>query len=236
MIFNRGLRYTVSCDLCARQDSVERAIRWFEASHRSKPVHWVKGEKGSGKTVLLRHIAKKCAVQTNLPIATITFSDSPCGTLQHFIEHFLATVLDQLATRIPGLQDSLTSIGNEWLATNTSYANMPFEQQVDSLFISPLAQLISPGSQRPVLIIIDGLDHCDIGALDTLLEFMETTIPELPVYFIISGSHEDPDARTESRVCARLARRRIRKYLDENEVESFDHVLERLSPSASGSP
>ncbi|KAF5337147.1 hypothetical protein D9611_003046 [Ephemerocybe angulata] len=213
--------HIVSCIFALRQPSLERAIAWLEAGYQSKPIHWLCGKKGCGKSVLLNYLAKKCCKEFPLNgggrIAMISFTEP--FDRRSFVHKFLSTLLDQLATNREQLKHILSAIGAG--LSERYFFETSLEDQVQDLFIKPLKALQSMlQSFDPVLIFLDGIDLCDAGAADGLFDFIEETLTSLlPVYFIVTSSDERASKTLAQRVT-------LSPLVDMNEVIPFPDAIQ----------
>lgn len=212
-----------------------RSRNWFNEGYLTKRVHWLRGGPGYGKTALLWMIAKTClsapgSQASGQPwIANISF-DGGC-TLERFVSNFIITVLAQFAKIRPPLGATMEGLCQKLqLEVHDSgetrpITEMPVSEQIEDLFLPSIRPSVTHGSPAPMVIILDGVDKCEDGALRELWGFIERiTSPDLahlPFYFLLSGSNT-------KKVRDGLEKSPLRERVDANDVDDHRVVQNEL--------
>ena len=120
---------------------------------------WLYGAAGAGKSAIAHTLAEIC--ETCGWLVASFFFWKTAGERNN-ANRFVATIAHQIALTIPA--------SRELIATAVDYNPFIFEQSVDvqlsKLIIEPLGHLFSAGmifDISPLVIIIDGLDECQGG-------------------------------------------------------------------------
>jgi hypothetical protein len=147
-------------------------------------------------------------------VAGIAF-DQPYDN-ESFVNHFLATVIHQIADRFDSVKAEFAKISACW-DRETYFRETEFGEQVSDIFVA-LESVIPRHGKAPIIISLDGLDNCDSVALDKAFSFIEMTInSNLPIYFIIAASDT-------GRALAYLNRGSLEGLVDVNDVPDFREV------------
>ncbi|TEB29038.1 hypothetical protein FA13DRAFT_686213 [Coprinellus micaceus] len=192
-------------------------MAWLHEGHLTKRIHWLRGPRRCGKSTVLHRMASLCqgvAKPTGLNpawVAGIAF-DQPYDN-ESFVNHFLATVIHQIADRFDSVKAEFAKISACW-DRETYFRETEFGEQVSDIFVA-LEPVIPRDGKSPIIISLDGLDNCDAVALDKAFSFIERTVDsKLPIYFIIAA----PDT---GRVQAYLNSGSLKGLVDVNDVPDF---------------
>ncbi|KIM34854.1 hypothetical protein M413DRAFT_450031 [Hebeloma cylindrosporum] len=167
-----------------RQAILEKIEAWVKErpEHRENFVLWMYGPAGAGKSAIAQSIAELCE---ELLAATFFFSRTSEG--RNDSSRLVATIAWQLIQAIPEIRDHvLSSLERDpTILFRTPATQMKF-LVVDPLNSVPTEILI----QRPLLVIVDGLDEClPSESQDDILGFLSTCLQCLhtPLYFLIAS-------------------------------------------------
>ena len=139
-----------------RSRQINMLMDWVEANKKERPLFVVLGPAGSGKSSLLRTVARMCEEKKYLA-ANFFFSgtDSTRNTLRCLIN----TIAYQIAEAIPELRPYVARS----VHAEPSILSRSFESQTQRLLLNPLSQLrseYSDFSYHHRVIVIDAMDEC----------------------------------------------------------------------------
>ena len=177
-----------NCHPDTRKAVREIILDWIH-SESSTSFFWLYGSAGAGKTAILQAIAESLC---STPESDENFGGSfffSRGKKGRDESHFLfSTIAYQLALKVPGLRQHVNHI----MELNPTLHTKSMAVQLRTLIIDAFRHL-SPLSQHPYLIIIDGLDECnDKVTQQSILQLLcETiTVHKLPLRFLIGSRPE----------------------------------------------
>ena len=149
---------------------VLRDIRDWIMGKDSKPVFWLNGMAGIGKTTITRTIVEQ---KEDIWIASFFFSrDNTEASNPLFV---FPTLAYQLASRHRQLMPKIAKM----IQANADCTNHPLSKQVSEFIVDPLKEL--GNSDRTVLFVLDALDECSSkeGA-SHILQLLLTHAPSVP--------------------------------------------------------
>lgn len=144
------------CLAGTRTHQIETLMKWIEANEDTKPLFVVLGPAGSGKSSLLRTIARMCEEKKYL---AASFFFSGTHSARNALGRLVPTIAHQIAGAIPELRPY---IARNVHADPTIFSRK-LESQMELLLLRPLnrLQLEYPGfSDHHRVIVIDALDEC----------------------------------------------------------------------------
>ena len=201
-------------------------MAWLHEGHLTKRIHWLRGPPRCGKSTVLHRMASLCqgvAKPTGLTpawVAGIAF-DRPYDN-ESFVDHFLATVIHQIADRFDTVKAEFAKISACW-DRETYFRETEFGEQVSDIFVA-LEPVIPRDGKSPIIISLDGLDNCDSVALDKAFGFIERTIDSnLPIYFIVAASDT-------GRAPVYFSRSSLSGLVDVNDVPDFREMAKGFIP------
>lgn len=128
------------------------AIHDWAKSDEDKPIFWLSGIAGTGKTTIARTVADRWHKQKRLG-ASFFFKR---GERQRSSASMsLSTIARQLASRVPGIRYSLTKV----LAEDPNITNKALAEQFRTFILNPLKAMDSTLGDYHIL-VIDALDEC----------------------------------------------------------------------------
>ncbi|KAF9545574.1 hypothetical protein CPC08DRAFT_675696, partial [Agrocybe pediades] len=207
---------------------------------REKPILWLKGGAGAGKSAIARSVAERCS-DDGLLLGTFFFGAT--DPTRNHVEKLVATLSYQIGVVLPEFRDKVAFIEDDLLIFNRSIRTQFF-----TLIIHPLSAVLAnrptASSAMPCLIIIDGLDECSSieSQHDLLFTLQETINTTSLIRFLLCSrptSHLDsafslpsmvPILRKISLDGDYVAREDIRVYLEDKfkqikEGDVFKHTL-----------
>ncbi|KAG2018291.1 hypothetical protein CC2G_007730 [Coprinopsis cinerea AmutBmut pab1-1] len=156
-----------------------------------KPLVWVSGPAGGGKTCIQREVARRAQEYGDL--AASFFFSTRVPKLDNETS-FVATIAYQLTKTLPGYKEVLVQA----LSDHPGVFEESLDVQLDVLILRPLSQLEIDLRRSPRLITIDGLDECrDAKEQRHLLHVLHTLATNPYYQFRIAvSSRPEYDIRT----------------------------------------
>lgn len=142
-----------------------------------RPVLWINGAAGTGKSAIANTIARRFDRNKELG-SFLAFDRNYLAERRH--EKVFSTIARDLASRNPGIRRAMVDAIRErpWLKQTTD-----FIQQWEYLLVEPSEQL---STDRPILIVIDAFDESgDAQSRSHLLSILADRSAELPSNFRI---------------------------------------------------
>lgn len=153
-----------------------------------KPVVWLCGPVGCGKSAIAQIVAKQAEHEGRLAASFFFFRGMGDRSS---IARLAATLASQMAEAFPG---TLPFIADA-LRKPLSLQDASIETQFERLVYNPALVALGGHNNRPILILIDGLDECeDRGEVEEFLDHMLSMFkrhPNLPLRFFISSRIEE---------------------------------------------
>ncbi|TEB19304.1 hypothetical protein FA13DRAFT_1718953 [Coprinellus micaceus] len=144
----------------AVQEEIMSWIGYGDQDEAPKPIMWLSGPAGSGKTAIAGSIADACQAKGWLAGSFFlsAFSGPPDRRSKRYFVPTLAYHLVQQRS-IPGIKNAILSA----IADTPSVFEKRLRDQMEILILQPL-RTISAGQNRcswPKVVVVDGLDECD---------------------------------------------------------------------------
>ena len=144
------------CLAGTRSHQIDTLMNWIEANEDVQPLFVVLGSAGSGKSSLLRTIARICE-EKNYLAASFFFSGT--DSARNALGRLIATIAYQIAEAMPELRPY---VARNVLAMPTIFSRS-LKSQMQRLLLAPLSQLrleYPDFSDYHRVIVIDALDEC----------------------------------------------------------------------------
>ncbi|KAF9555779.1 hypothetical protein CPC08DRAFT_604871, partial [Agrocybe pediades] len=154
-----------------------------------KSILWLKGGAGAGKSAIARSVAEQC-LDEGLLLGTFFFGAA--DPTRNHVGNLVATLSYQISTCLPGFRDIVSSIIDD----SPLIFKSSIKTQFSTLIIRPLSVILAnrstTSSTPPRLIIIDGLDECNVvnSQRDLLLTLHEVTSTTTLIRFLVCSRPE----------------------------------------------
>jgi hypothetical protein len=147
---------------------------------------WVRGSAGTGKSAVAQSFGDSCEEEENLG-GSYFFSRV---ANRNKLETVVPTLVYQLAMNVPAYR---SLIGHRLAETPLLLRNSP-PVQFRKLIVEPFAALRRQGLQKPIVVILDGLDECEgEGAQREIIDMITNAVrshPDLPLRWLIFSRPE----------------------------------------------
>ena len=144
----------VTCLEDTRVEVLEGIASWADC-HSNKPVYWLTGFAGSGKSTIARTVAHKYESQRRLA-ASFFFSKTVGGDARRSYK-FVTSIAYQLAQHSTELRGLISKA----LELDDMIVHKPLLQQWQQLILKPLTRVVAGSFKLPILIVVDALDECE---------------------------------------------------------------------------
>ncbi|EAU85846.2 hypothetical protein CC1G_05063 [Coprinopsis cinerea okayama7 len=214
------------CNPKFRKDILMECTTWIAECTRDNCIFWLNGEPGCGKSVVAHWFADGCEKRNSLAASYVfTKPTSTAALLDGFVANLATDFAEYLGDPWRNaLVSTATNIGLEKYADQ--FFTRPLRHQMGKLLV-PTFFVIDPTQQKPLLVVLDGLDKCDDFALKALFELIEEAILHLPICFFISS--------TETKVLtAYLRQGPLSKHVQECHIPG--PYLNRPGPNRASTP
>lgn len=156
-------RHAPICLPKTRGDILSRMYAWVE-DQKAKPIFWLRGLAGAGKSTVARTIADKYSSRGELGGSFFFMKgDKELGHSKMFV----TTLARQLAYRVPQAQPHICRV----LKRQADIAWLPLRDQWEQLIIGPLSKIETTPSHpaTTIVFVVDALDECggenNVGAI-----------------------------------------------------------------------
>jgi hypothetical protein len=184
-----------------RQELLDNIDHWIDDPN-SKPVYWLNGMAGTGKSTIARTVASSRSRRGDLG-ASFFFKRGEMD--RGNMNKLMSTLAHQLALSIPGV----ASFIKKTLDANPAIVGKFVKEQFEKLIQEPLSEVAATATApSSVVMVIDALDECDEEAdikllinifsqaktLRPHLRVFLTSRPELPIrlgFSEVQGSYQD---------------------------------------------
>ncbi|KAF9552545.1 hypothetical protein CPC08DRAFT_269148 [Agrocybe pediades] len=204
------------------QNIIDWTVGKLEEELSGKPILWLKGGAGAGKSAIARSVAERCSDEGLLLGAFFFRAADP--TRNH-VEKLVATLSYQISIVIPEFRDTVAA----FIEDDPLIFSRSIRTQFSTLIIRPLSVIIANQSTTPSitpqLIIIDGLDECSAfsSQQDLLLTLQVVTNMTTLIRFLVCSR---PESHLNSAFgSSRMAPILHTIFLDNNYSASMDIEL-----------
>jgi NACHT domain len=229
--------HNARCLANTRVELRHQIAEWAE-DRNGKPIFWLKGMAGTGKSTIARSVAQSFADKHQL--AASFFFKKGEGERGN-ATRFFTTIATDLMAHIPG---SILGI-RKALDADPGISERVLKDQFEKLILHPLLEIQQAPSQAlAYIVVIDALDECereeDIRSILKLLartkdikpmslRILVTSRPELPIHF---GFKQMSDGTYQDLVLHEVPQRTI-----ERDIRLFlEHELREIQKQRSLSP
>ena len=153
-----------------RTDVIAKIMRCLEDENR--PICWVTGSAGSGKSALSQTIAKHYDSEGRL---AASFFFLRGGGSRNTILRTIPTLAYQISLSIPGTESYIRDV----VRKDPGIFNQGLKHQFDNLISAPILRASAAASEQPnpKVVVIDALDECVSG--DLMVEFIKAILGAL---------------------------------------------------------
>ena len=180
--------YDGKCKEGTRAEFLQHVMNWAQ-SPDGKPIFWLNGMAGTGKTTISRTLA--ASFQDEGILGASFFFRRGEGD-RGIARYLFTTIVKQLAERVPRMIPAIRTAVLEGIPERT------IQTQFKRLLEEPLGALYPPGHQmQPMIIVIDALDECEsLTELEEVLKLLPKAvqIQSVPLRFFLTSRPELPKA------------------------------------------
>jgi hypothetical protein len=180
--FNAG-NIRTSCLPGTREEILEALREWAD-DPKSKPVYWLNGHAGSGKSTIAQSFAEWLFAYNKLGGSFFCSRDSEKRSV---ITAIFNTLAYQLATSTNPAAPKFRKSILQALDANPKIASLSLKNQLVELLAKPVKE-----SEIQTVVIIDALDECkDEESTSIMLKFLDENVKYLPnIKFFITSRPE----------------------------------------------
>ncbi|TIA25305.1 hypothetical protein D6C81_01839 [Aureobasidium pullulans] len=141
-----------------RVEILKHIMSWSDSASNDKPIFWLSGMAGTGKSTIARTIARRFQDKGRV-LASFFFARDNAASVS--AKDFFTTIAKQLATsEDPALHEKICAATRK----NPDIAHKAQRLQWQRLVLKPLTQLCEerhPQNRPSAVVVIDALDECD---------------------------------------------------------------------------
>ncbi|KAF4612417.1 hypothetical protein D9613_004597 [Agrocybe pediades] len=172
---------------------LDTIINWTQGMSvemSNKPLLWLKGGAGAGKSAIARSVAERCA-EEGLLLGSFFFGAA--DSTRNHVGKLVATLSYQISILYPEFRDAVSTAVEE----DPMIFDRSLRTQFTNLLLRPLSIVLtnlSGTNKIPRLIIIDGLDECSASIdsqRDLLFTLQEATATTPFVRFLVCSRPEN---------------------------------------------
>ena len=134
-----------------RQDVIEWIIEWIDG-HNDRPICWLYGAAGFGKSAISRSIAGLCEYANRLGASFYFWRGNGRRSV---IANFISTLAYHLAFSVPETRPYIETI----LLRDPMIIHQLHKHQLQNLIVNPI--LLVTQSLLPMVIVVDGIYKCN---------------------------------------------------------------------------
>ena len=166
------------------QSSIRQLIQWLGNPDKKKRLLSLQGPPGSSTSSILAYANKICQDTDSLAVATFSFDES--HTSDFLVKHLCATVIHDLAQRVPRLLENLHLVCRDVERTGrTDAVKKTIATQVEGILAPAFSLTDRAGQAGPLLVLLDKIDHAPEESKKEIQEFIKTCLRNIQsMYFI----------------------------------------------------
>ncbi|KIJ63807.1 hypothetical protein HYDPIDRAFT_29157 [Hydnomerulius pinastri MD-312] len=202
-----------------RVQLLARLTEWIEDTNE-KPICWLNGRPGSGKSAISQTVAEKYAGQKRL---AASFFFSRRDIERRTTRHFFPTIATQLLSSLPSIRPAVIAA----LEQDYMIPSKVLREQMQKLLLEPLSS-VQESLGAPLLIVVDALDECDdprlvVELVSLLAHLIRNT--SLPLRLLITSRSESwlQSHFYEPRIAPLTVALEIHAFSAEDDIRSFLH-------------
>jgi hypothetical protein len=213
--------------------ALEEVYEWINVSDQDKNVLWLHGPAGVGKSAVSQTIAERCAPSKQRAASFFFSRKTPgCDTAKLL----WATIAFQVAMCSPALRSKI----GQAMEDDPTICQKSLMKQLEKLIIDPFSSLESEAEDtpgNPFLVVIDGLDECQMHAeqrdiLRSVANIISTH--HLPLRFLVTSRLEGPIPSIFDSPILRYHCHRLR--LDQSPLPAHDDQVSCLTSDSRWQP
>ena len=160
--------YAGTCDWFWRTDEYQN---WLCANElqAQRNILCIEGKPGSGKSVLMKHVAKTQQTRTNILVISFFFN-AQGAALERSITGMYRSLLHQILESAPDLR-----LATEGPRSDVFHKNEGYEWTVGDLQ-TLFEHIVEALGRRRITCYIDALDECETGQVPDLLDFLQSIV------------------------------------------------------------
>src|SRR5258707_12888547 len=147
----------------------------------SKPIYWVNGLAGIGKSTIARTVAEQV---DGLPLQMASFFFARNNDALSNAKLFVTSIAFRLAEIFPKFMETVSNV----LKADGTLPSKSLDTQFTYLFFRPLQSL---GLNQPLVLAVDALDECDPKDAQTILNSMISHCARIPMLRILITSRPE---------------------------------------------
>ncbi|TFK22811.1 hypothetical protein FA15DRAFT_500113 [Coprinopsis marcescibilis] len=165
-------------------EAIMEITTWLDGDQGEKPIFWMCGEQGSGKSGLCAYLAHRFSAQQALAAGFVFDQETDSLALASTFMVNLITEMgeylgENFAKRAGELADNSLVDRDEIYSRNLA---AQFRQ-----ILVPAFNGLPAEERKPLFVVIDGIDKITRQGLKLLIEVLEMAVLELPISFFISS-------------------------------------------------
>ncbi|KAF9558284.1 hypothetical protein CPC08DRAFT_709732 [Agrocybe pediades] len=217
----RAIEPPLKCHANTRVAVKKRIIDWTKGNvdeeTNRKPIVWLKGAAGAGKSAIAKDTAEQCDKE-GLLLGSFFFRTTDPS--RNHVGRLGATLAYQVCRILPEVRSTVSTLVEE---DPLIFESSNFSKQLTTLIINPLSNIILAKDQSgptliPRLIIIDGLDECTESInsqKELLLSLFKATCSMPYIQFLVCS-------RPESHINTTFGRPEMASILYEISLDNDD--------------
>jgi NACHT domain len=229
--------HNARCLRNTRVELLDQIMAWAK-NRNSKPIFWLNGMAGTGKSTIARTVSQLLASNGQLG-ASFFFKkgEGECGNASRFF----TTIATDLMARIPGLIPGIRKA----LDTDPGISGRLLKDQFEKLILYPLSEMQQAPSQAlAYIIVIDALDECERDEnIRVILQLLTQTknIKPVSLQVLVTSRPELPIRlgfkQMSNRMYQDLVLHEISKRTIDHDIRLFlEHELKEIQEQRSLSP
>ncbi|KAF2679909.1 WD domain protein [Lentithecium fluviatile CBS 122367] len=162
-----------TCLQNTRTELLDHIQEWAK-DKSGKPIFWLNGAAGTGKSTIARTVARTFADQRQLG-ASFFFKrgEGECGNATRFF----TTIATQLAVRVPEIESGIKKA----VDADPAISDKALKDQFEKIILQPLLEVFSLPA-LVLVIVVDALDECEQDSdIRTILQLLSRTRGLKPV-------------------------------------------------------
>lgn len=202
-----------------RETVIAIILNWKDDIN-AKPICWLSGPAGFGKSAISQTVAESCARDGTL-IATFFILRGARGRSE--FDRFITTLSFQITISIPETKPIIERA----LQDDPTIPHQSISNQLQKLILAPLMSVTTARPPvRPLIIVIDALDECnDKQAMRNFIGILASAASAggLPLRWLLTSRREEHISQgfSNDRACATTTRIALEDFDADIDIETF---------------